>query len=93
MLSIDVSHARPFLSYPYEEVLRPRLERAQRELLSGGGKGGDFTGWVALPRDYDKAEFARLAHGLLDEQLPLPDDSGIELRVDDARAVAEERRA
>ena len=27
MLSINVSHAKPFLSYPYEEVLCPRLER------------------------------------------------------------------
>ena len=26
MLSINVSHAKPFLSYPYEEVLCPRLE-------------------------------------------------------------------
>jgi len=41
MLSINVSHAKPFLSYPYEEVLCPRLERAQRELLNGGGKGSD----------------------------------------------------
>ncbi len=49
MLSINVSHAKPFLSYPYEEVLCPRLERAQRELLNGGGKGDDFIGWVRLP--------------------------------------------
>ena len=34
MLSINVSHAKPFLSYPYEEVLCPRLERAQREPVS-----------------------------------------------------------
>ena len=47
MLSINVSHAKPFLSYPYEEVLCPRLERAQRELLNGGGKGDDF---IACPR-------------------------------------------
>ena len=60
MLSIDVSHARPFLSYPYEEVLRPRLERAQRELLSGGGKGSDFIGWVHLPEQYDREEYTRI---------------------------------
>ena len=55
MLSINVSHAKPFLSYPYEEVLCPRLERAQRELLNGGGKGDDFIGWVRLPAQYDRA--------------------------------------
>ena len=59
MLSINVSHAKPFLSYPYEEVLCPRLERAQRELLNGGGKGDDFIGWVRLPAQYDRAEYAR----------------------------------
>ena len=60
MLSINVSHAKPFLSYPYEEVLCPRLERAQRELLNGGGKGDDFIGWVKLPRDHDREEYARI---------------------------------
>ena len=24
------------------------------------GKGNDFVGWVDLPKDYDKAEFARI---------------------------------
>ena len=60
MLSLDISHAKPFLPYPYEEVLRPRLKRAQRELLGGGGKGDDFIGWVHLPRQYDRAEYARI---------------------------------
>ena len=60
MLSIDISHARPFLSYPYEEVLRPRLGRAQRDLLNGGGKGDDFIGWVRLPERYDRAEYDRI---------------------------------
>ena len=60
MLSINVSHAKPFLSYPYEEVLCPRLERAQRELLNGGGRGDDFIGWVRLPAQYDRAEYARI---------------------------------
>ena len=60
MLSINVSHAKPFLSYPYEEVLCPHLERAQRELLNGGGKGDDFIGWVRLPAQYDRAEYARI---------------------------------
>ena len=60
MLSINVSHAKPFLSYPYEEGLCPHLERAQRELLNGGGKGDDFIGWVRLPAQYDRAEYARI---------------------------------
>ena len=27
---------------------------------TGSGAGGEFTGWVRLPEDYDKAEFARI---------------------------------
>lgn len=60
MLSIDVSHAVSFLSLPYEAALRPRLERAAGWLQNGGGKGSDFIGWVTLPRNYDKDEYARI---------------------------------
>ena len=60
MLSVDISHVRPFLPYPYEEVLRPRLMKASQWLHQGGGKGDDFIGWVTLPRDYDRDELARI---------------------------------
>ena len=39
---------------------RPRLKRAHEKLQSGSGAGGEFTGWVHLPRDYDREEFARI---------------------------------
>ena len=29
-------------------------------MLEGNGPGGDFTGWVTLPRDYDSAELVRI---------------------------------
>ncbi|MDO4812313.1 MAG: glucose-6-phosphate isomerase [Eubacteriales bacterium] len=60
MLSIDVSRAASFLSLPYEDALRPRLALAAQWLQNGGGKGDDFIGWVKLPRDYDRAEYARI---------------------------------
>ena len=60
MLSIDVSRAASFLSLPYEDALRPRLARAAQWLQNGGGKGDDYIGWVKLPRDYDRAEYARI---------------------------------
>ena len=60
MLSIDVSHTAPFLTLPYEEALRPYLAKAARWLQSGGGKGGEFTGWVKLPEAYDRDELARI---------------------------------
>ena len=60
MLSIDVSHAASFLTLPYQAALLPRLQRAADWLQNGGGKGSDFLGWVTLPRDYDKGEYARI---------------------------------
>lgn len=60
MLSIDVSRAASFLPLPYEDALRPRLALAAQWLQNGGGKGDDFIGWVTLPRDYDRTEYARI---------------------------------
>lgn len=60
MLSIDISYAASFLPLPYQAALRPRLERAAGWLQNGGGKGSDFIGWVTLPRDYNKDEYARI---------------------------------
>ena len=36
------------------------LERARVMLDEGNGPGGDYTGWVHLPRDYDREEFAHI---------------------------------
>ncbi len=60
MLSVDVSKAVSFLPLPYEEALRPMLAKASGWLQNGGGKGSDFLGWVRLPENYDKEEFARI---------------------------------
>ena len=60
MLSVDLSKAASFLSAPYEDALRPALAQASGWLQNGGGKGDDFLGWVKLPEDYDKEEFARI---------------------------------
>jgi glucose-6-phosphate isomerase len=40
----------------YSDVIR----RAHRDLHEKTGVGSDCTGWVDLPVDYDKAEFARI---------------------------------
>ena len=36
------------------------LEQAQEMLRRGNGPGGEFTGWVDLPEEYDREEFARI---------------------------------
>ena len=40
--------------------LRPCLTAAHKMLLSGKGAGNDYLGWVTLPDDYDREEFARI---------------------------------
>ena len=60
MLDVRSFQLQSFLPLPYEEVLSPRLKRAQEKLQTGTGAGGEFTGWVHLPQDYDKEEFARI---------------------------------
>ena len=60
MLDVKLFEMRSFLPLPYEEALAPRLKIAQDKLQSGSGKGGEFTGWVKLPENYDREEFARI---------------------------------
>ena len=60
MLDVKLFHMKTFLPLPYEEVLGPRLKRAHEKLQTGTGTGGEFTGWVRLPQNYDREEFARI---------------------------------
>ena len=60
MIQVDLQNVRSFIPLPYEAALSPRLRIAHDHLQKGDGTGGEFTGWVRLPEDYDKAEFARI---------------------------------
>ena len=60
MIKLDRSKLEGFLPRDYLEQRREGLERAADMLAHHNGPGGDFTGWVTLPRDYDKEEFARI---------------------------------
>ena len=60
MIQVDLTHMRRFIALPYEAALAPRLRIAHDHLQKGDGAGGEFTGWVRLPQDYDKEEFARI---------------------------------
>lgn len=42
------------------EGIRPQIELAHDILHGKSGQGNDFLGWVDLPVDYDKEEFARI---------------------------------
>lgn len=60
MLNLDLSKLSGFLPDDYAAARQADLEKAASMLANHNGPGGDFTGWVALPRDYDKEEFARI---------------------------------
>ena len=60
MLNVKLFEMQRFLTEPYEEALESGLKAAGEKLQKGNGAGGEFTGWVHLPRDYDKEEFARI---------------------------------
>lgn len=46
---------------PHElEAIAPAVTAAHNTLASGTGLGSDFLGWVDLPVNYDKEEFARI---------------------------------
>ncbi len=60
MLNLDLSNVSPFLPAGWRTGEEKGLEKAHRHLLEGTGAGSDFLGWVRLPADYDKIEFARI---------------------------------
>ena len=60
MLKFDTSNAVPFLPENWLTSRLDALDSARVKLENGSGLGGDYTGWVHLPRDYDKEEFARI---------------------------------
>ena len=40
--------------------IKSRIEAAKKTLVEKTGEGNDFLGWIDLPVDYDKEEFARI---------------------------------
>ena len=60
MLKLDLSKLDQFLPQDYVTARQDDLAQAADMLAHHNGPGGDFTGWVNLPRDYDKEEFARI---------------------------------
>ena len=54
MLHVEYSGFQPTRDYSAQ------LKEACGKLDQGNGAGGEFTGWVHLPRDYDKEEFSRI---------------------------------
>ncbi len=59
-VTFDYSKAKTFISEHEIESMKKIAENAKAELLGREGAGNDFLGWIDLPVDYDKEEFARI---------------------------------
>ena len=42
------------------DAIKAQIAHAKNLVEQGGGEGDDFLGWVRLPENYDKEEFARI---------------------------------
>ncbi len=60
MLKLDLSKLSSFLPADYIPSREQALRVAHTMLQEGNGPGGDFTGWVNLPANYDQTEFERI---------------------------------
>ena len=59
-LKLNDGYLKDFISSHEYENIAPQVRTAHEVLHSGKGPGGEFTGWVNLPTEYDKEEFARI---------------------------------
>ncbi|NMM65556.1 glucose-6-phosphate isomerase [Clostridium sp. P21] len=59
-LTLDLSKAVPYLEEHEIQGLQPFVNEAHKMLHEGTGAGNDFLGWMDLPVNYDKEEFARI---------------------------------
>lgn len=60
MVSFNDKYLGKFITPGQLDAIAPEVARAHDVLMNGSGAGNDFLGWVTLPTDYDKDEFARI---------------------------------
>lgn len=59
-INFDYSKALRFFEERELEYMEPAVKAAHDLLHNGTGAGSDYLGWVDLPSNYDKEEFARI---------------------------------
>ena len=59
-IKFDYSKAEKFVSKEEIKALAPFITAAHEMLHNKTGRGEEFTGWVDLPENYDKEEYARI---------------------------------
>ncbi len=59
-VTFDYAKTAPFISEHEVEFMKNPTLAAKETLTLKSGAGNDFLGWIDLPVDYDKEEFARI---------------------------------
>jgi len=59
-LSFDYSKALGFVGQHEVDYLKDQVALAHQQLHEQTGAGSDYLGWIDLPTNYDKEEFARI---------------------------------
>ncbi|WP_340081917.1 glucose-6-phosphate isomerase [Terribacillus sp. FSL K6-0262] len=59
-IGFDFKKAMPYIGEQELDYLAPLVQAAHEQLHNKTGAGNDFLGWLDLPTDYDKDEFARI---------------------------------
>ncbi|MCL2070794.1 MAG: glucose-6-phosphate isomerase [Oscillospiraceae bacterium] len=59
-VKINSAFLKGFIQENELSLIAPACELAHNALHSGNGAGNDFLGWLNLPQNYDKSEFARI---------------------------------
>jgi len=59
-VKFDYSKTEEFIAPHEVEYMKEIVLAAKEKLVSKTGAGNDFLGWIDLPEEYDKEEFARI---------------------------------
>ena len=59
-VSFNYRRALDFFSQEEIDNMQSQIEAVDKVLMSKTGAGNDYLGWIDLPVDYDKEEFARI---------------------------------
>ena len=59
-LTLDYSKTADFVTKEEIAVMAEKVSAAHKTLMEKTGEGNDFLGWIDLPSEYDKEEFARI---------------------------------
>ncbi|HBR31683.1 MAG TPA: glucose-6-phosphate isomerase, partial [Clostridiales bacterium] len=59
MINLKYTHIKSINKTDLDELM-PLLVKADAKIRNKNGEGAEYTGWIDLPVNYDKEEFARI---------------------------------